>query len=174
MNWLSKSLSISLGTLVIWGFLMALLFNVFMHFTKSKSDKLLLFSSFAMFFSYFISDHFWDLYNTSSVYLVWLGYDLVTLILIYAVSNRLKLLASPGVFYVYIGLAINSLLFLIMHIDTKILENDDYWWLWGDYSAGVNIIDFIMIIGLIINKDYLGLIRLYKFITSPIRKKALS
>jgi hypothetical protein len=61
-----------------------------------------------------------------------------------------------------------------MYVDIGLHQNKQRWWLWDVYSAGVNIIDFIMIIGLIINKDYLGLIRLYKFIASPIRKKALS
>lgn len=172
MDWLSKSLSLSLSTLVIWGLLMSFLFNILMKYTKSKNDNLLLFSSFLMFFSYFISDHFWDLYNVADVYLVWLGYDVATFITIYLISKKIKVDASPGVLYVYIGLVLNSLLFLMMYIDARVIGNKDSWWLWDLYSAGVNIVDFIMIIGLIINKDYLGVIRFYKFITSPIRKKS--
>ena len=95
MDWLSKSLSLSLSTLVIWGLLMSFLFNILMKYTKSKNDNLLLFSSFLMFFSYFISDHFWDLYNVADVYLVWLGYDVATFITIYLISKKNKSRCFP-------------------------------------------------------------------------------
>jgi len=174
MNWLSNSLSYTLGAFVVWGFLMSLLFNVLMKFTKTKNDNLLLFCSLAMFSSYFISDHFRDLALTIEVYLNWFIYDVITLTVIFISSYLIGGKVSPGVKYVYIGLTLNSLLFLTMHIDTSVLGNDKYWWLWNLYSAGVNIVDFIMIFALILNKDYLGIIRFSKFITSPIRKKALS
>jgi len=174
MDWITRNLSSSLGAIVVWGLLMALLFNLLMKFTKSKNDNLLFLTSFVMFSSYFISDHFWDLHDAASAYLIWFTYDVATLAVIFLASYTYKLKPSAGVVYVYIGLILNSILFISMHIDTKMLLNKSHWILWDIYSAGVNIIDFIMIIALILNRDYLGIIRLYKFITSPIRKKALS
>ncbi|SFC68255.1 hypothetical protein [Pseudoalteromonas denitrificans] len=173
MFWLTKNLSSSLGALVVWGFLMALLFNLLMKYSKSKKDSLLFFSAFIMFSSYFISDHFWDLYKVSEIYLIWFSYDVITLIVIFWFSKTFNLKTSFGVRYVYIGLVINSLFFLSMHIDTRVLGNAEHWWLWDLYSAGVNLIDFMMIFALILDKDYLGIFRFYKFVTSPIRKKAL-
>ncbi|MGB2709079.1 MAG: hypothetical protein WBC41_13140 [Pseudoalteromonas nigrifaciens] len=58
----------------------------------------------------------------------------------------------------------NSLLMLVMYYDLYILENIDEWWLWSVYSIGVNVIDLLMIAVLFINKDFLGLIELKRFI----------
>lgn len=174
MFWLTKNLSASLSAMVVWGFLMALLFNILMNLTKQKKDNLLLFSSFVMFCSYFTSDHFYELFFQASTYLTWFVYDVVTLLVIFIFSYKFTNKISAGVIYTYIGLSINSLLFLAMYFDRFIFKNDVRWVLWDLYSAGVNIIDFIMIIGLIVNKDYLGIIRFSKYITTPIRKKALS
>jgi len=174
MLWLTSNLSTLLGGLVVWGFLMAFLFNVLMKFTANKKDSLLLFSSFIMFFSYFISEDFNLFFTINDIYFTWFIYDIVTLGLIVTFALFYKHRPSTGVVYIYIGLSVNSILFFAMHIDILVLGNKEHWFLWDIYSAGVNIFDFIMIFGLIINKDYLGLIRLSKFITSPIRKKALS
>ncbi|WP_350545107.1 hypothetical protein [Pseudoalteromonas sp. 5-MNA-CIBAN-0065] len=51
-----------------------------------------------------------------------------------------------------------------MYYDLYILENIDEWWLWSVYSIGVNVIDLLMIAVLFINKDFLGLIELKRFI----------
>jgi len=56
------------------------------------------------------------------------------------------------------------LLMLVMYYDLYILENIDEWWLWSVYSIGVNVIDLLMIAVLFINKDFLGLIELKRFI----------
>lgn len=176
MFWLTNNnnLSASLAALVVWGFLMAFLFNSMMWVIKGKKDNLLFFTSFMMFISYFISDHFYELFSQSTIYLTWFSFDVITAIVIISWFLFYKPEASPGFIYVSIGLMINSCLFLAMYIDLGILKTKNSWWLWDLYSAGINVTDFIMIVGLIVNKDYLGIIRFYKFITSPIRKKALS
>ncbi|MGO2180889.1 MAG: hypothetical protein ACTH36_00935 [Pseudoalteromonas nigrifaciens] len=51
-----------------------------------------------------------------------------------------------------------------MYYDLYVLENIDEWWLWSVYSIGVNVIDLLMIAVLFINKDFLGLIKLKRFI----------
>ena len=174
MDWLNNNLGTSLGALVVWGFLMALLFNLMMRFVKENYNDTLLFTSFAMFTSYFISDHFWELYNLAEIYLIWFFYDVGTIVLISLFIFFTKKEIPKGSKYIFIGLCINSILLLSMYIDIRIYRNDLRWWLWDLYSAGVNIIDFIMIVALILDRDYLGVIRLSKLITSPIQKKALN
>lgn len=174
MSWLTLNLSTTLAALVVWGFLMAFLFNVLLKVAASKKENLILVSSFVMFLSYFISDDFFNLFALPEIYITWFVYDLVTLCLIFGFSYILKEKIPSSIKYIIIGLIINSLLFLAMHIDIVINGNQERWLLWDIYTVGVNIIDFIMIVGLIINKDYLGIIRFSKFITSPIRRKALN
>jgi hypothetical protein len=171
---LTKNLSTTLAALVVWGFLMAFLFNVLMRITTDKKDDFLLFTSFVIFLSYFISDHLFTLSDPKDVYLTWFIYDVITLGVILSYTLFYKCKRSIGVIYVYIGLAVNSCLFLAMYVDIVVMSNRESWWLWTVYSAGVVLFDFMMIFALILNKDYLGIIRFSKLITSPIRKKALS
>ena len=175
MFWLTNNnnLSVSLAALVVWGFLMVFLFNLLMRFTSDKKDNLLLFSSFIMFLSYFTSDDLFNLFALPEIYITWFIYDVVTLGLIAIFYAYFRCNPSVGVKYLYLGLSLNSFLFLAMHIDIVITGNKERWILWDLYSIGVNLIDFMMIFALILDKDYLGIFRFYKFITSPIRKKAL-
>jgi len=174
MIWLTKSLSITLAALVVWGFLMGFLFNALMWFTKNKKDSLLLFTSFVMFMSYFISDHIYQLDLSNYVYITWFFFDIGTLLIIAYFYVKFKLPVSVGVKYTTLGLCINSILFLSIHIDIVVMETTQRWWLWSAYSAGVNIIDFMMIFALILNRDYLGFIKISKYMTSFIREKALN
>ncbi|WP_157575790.1 hypothetical protein [Pseudoalteromonas sp. '520P1 No. 423'] len=153
---------------------MALFYNVLMKVLAKKQDHLLLATSLVMFLSYFISDHFNTFTATSKIYFIWFLYDVVTLLIVLICIRFIKDKFQTGVKYVCFGLIINSILFLSMYMDIHIYQNKTYWWLWGLYSTGVNLVDFMMIFALILNRDYLGLIRFSKFITSPIRKKALN
>ncbi|PAJ72120.1 hypothetical protein CJF42_22885 [Pseudoalteromonas sp. NBT06-2] len=174
MSWLNLNLSTTLAALVVWGFLMAFLFNVLLKVAAPKKENLILVSSFIMFLSYFISDDFFNLFALPEIYITWFVYDLVTLCLIFGFAYILKEKIPSSIKYIIVGLIINSLLFLAMHIDIVINRNQERWLLWDIYTVGVNLVDFIMIIALIFNKDYLGIIRFSKFITSLIRKKALN
>jgi hypothetical protein len=49
---------------------------------------------------------------------------------------------------------------MAMHIDSIINPNCGYWWLWMVYGISTLIVDFIMALVLIINKDILGLVKL--------------
>jgi len=164
----------SLGAFVVWGFLMALFYNLLMKILADKKEHKLLLTSVLMFLSYFISDHFNTFTATSKIYFIWFLYDISTVLIVFIILRFMKGKISPGIMYVYIGLIINSILFLSMYLDIHIYQNKTYWWLWGLYSTGINLIDFMMVFALILNKDYLGIISFSKFITSPIRKKALS
>jgi len=174
MSWLNLNLSTTLAALVVWGFLMAFLFNVLLKVATSRKENLILVSSFTMFLSYFISDDFFNLFALPEIYITWFIYDLVTLVIILGFSYGLKEKVPSCIKYLIVGLTINSTLFFAMHIDIVINGNKERWLLWDVYTVAVNLVDFIMIFALIFNRDYLGIIRFSKFITSPIRKKALN
>ena len=157
---LTSTLSLYLGTFIVWGFLMSFFLNLFFRCISVKKDNLLVLCSFVIFLSYFISDHFYELFDKTEVYKTWFLYDIVTLVLIAFFHFLLRTKASPGVFYVYLGLSINTILFGLMHLDIVIFENKEQWILWDIYTAGVNIADFTMIVALITDRDILGLIKL--------------
>ena len=58
--------------------------------------------------------------------------------------------------YLLIGLIVNSLLSLCMYLDMYVYNNREPWFLWDLYTFSVNIIDLIMIVILIVDRDLLG------------------
>jgi hypothetical protein len=51
---------------------------------------------------------------------------------------------------------------MAMQVDYAVYKNDTYWWLWGLYTVGINTADVIMVLALIIDKDFLKLVWFYK------------
>ncbi|BBW90595.1 hypothetical protein PS1M3_06820 [Pseudoalteromonas sp. PS1M3] len=150
----------SLSAFFMWGFLMAFFFNVFIYTIGLKKGTTLLFSSFVMMCSYTLSDYFltW-LSLKNSLYLNFALYDIATifaLILVYKIVKKTTL----SFLYLVLGLSINTILFLLMHVDSEIYENTQYWWFWEVYIYTVNLIDFTMIVALIVDRDILGLHKL--------------
>jgi len=150
----------SLSAFFMWGFLMAFFFNVFIYTIGLKKGTTLLFSSFVMMCSYTLSDYFltW-LSLKNSLYLNFALYDIATifaLILVYKIVKK----TTPSFLYLVLGLSINTILFLLMHVDSEIYENTQYWWFWEVYIYTVNLIDFTMIVALIVDRDILGLHKL--------------
>ncbi|TMP88932.1 hypothetical protein CWC05_00845 [Pseudoalteromonas ruthenica] len=171
--YLEKSLGIFMGAFVVWGFLMALFFNLMLKVYRAKNDTKLIWCSFVMALSYGVSDHFFDFFSGVEVYLTWFYYDMVTLLLISPilfVPSRCSL--SPGVIYVLVGLSFNSLLMLSMHYDIVIRENYTSWWLWSVYSIGINLADLIMIVALIVDRDFLCIIRIKNICKEQLTKKS--
>ena len=150
----------SLSAFFMWGFLMAFFFNVFIYTIGLKKGTTLLFSSFVMMCSYTLSDYFltW-LSLKNSLYLNFALYDIATifaLILVYKIVKK----TTSSFLYLVLGLSINTILFLLMHVDSEIYENTHYWWFWEVYIYTVNLIDFTMIVALIVDRDILGLHKL--------------
>lgn len=104
-----------------------------------------------MFSSYFCSDFFPILEN---VYLDWILFDFITISIILILLN-LCLKAPLASYYIISGLLINSLLTFFIYYDLFVRDNIVEWWLWSVYSIGVNSIDVLMIISLIINTNTL-------------------
>lgn len=149
-----------ISAFIQWGFLMAFLYCL--ASSINNTNKSLLYIASIMLFSYSMSE---VLYMLSNVYLNFTLYDLLTitvLLVVYFKTSSIK--NCPAINYIVIGLTFNSLLMLVMYYDLYILENIDEWWLWSVYSIGVNVIDLLMIAVLFINKDFLGLIELKRFI----------
>ncbi|MGO2373198.1 MAG: hypothetical protein ACTH5C_12670 [Pseudoalteromonas prydzensis] len=159
--YLTEHFGLSLGALVIWGFMMAFFFNIFLYFATPKKSACLLFTSFIMFASYFSSDSFFSWFSTTETYLHWALWDIATFVIIlcFVLFNK-PMHKPPAYYYVAIGLILNSILFLLIYYDIYIKYNKDPWLLWDIYSFGVNIVDFTMIVALIVDRDILGLIKL--------------
>ncbi|CAH9054382.1 hypothetical protein PSECIP111951_01980 [Pseudoalteromonas holothuriae] len=153
-------LSLHFETIVVLGFILAFIFNLSFFLLKLSQNSSLLFSSGVMAISYFLSNHFFDLIlGTSFQYLIWLAFDLVTISFIWLLHKVLKLRFSTASTYVFLGLSINSILFLLMHIDISLLANRQHWWFWTTYSILVNVFDFLMVVALIINRDFLFIVK---------------
>nr|WP_231612971.1 MULTISPECIES: hypothetical protein [unclassified Pseudoalteromonas] len=156
----------SLSAFATWGFLMAFFFNVFVFALDIKRKTTLLLSSFIMMVSYSASDYLFTwLSIENSVYLDWVLYDYATifaLFLTYSFFGK----TTRSFIYIIIGLFINSTLSLSIYNDLYLNGNREPWFLWDLYTFGVNIIDFIMIIALIVDRDFLGFHKLKNKILS--------
>lgn len=150
----------SLSAFIVWGFLMAFFLNIFVYSLGVKRNTTLLLSSFVMLISYSASDYFFSLLSYYSVsYLDWALYDFVTILILGILFYKIRK-TTVSFYYLVIGLTVNALSFIIMYIDTTIMGNVEPWLLWDLYSFSVNIVDFIMIVALIVDRDILGLIKL--------------
>jgi len=150
----------SLSALVMWAFLMAFFFNIFVYSLGVKRNTTLLISSFIMMVSYSATDYLYtwiSYYNTT--YFDWAIHDAITivsLIIAYSVVKR----SSTSLLYLVTGLSINMILVLFMHLDVYIYGNQEPWILWDIYLYSVNVIDLTMVVALIVDRDFLGLHKL--------------
>jgi len=142
-----------------WGFLMAFLYALVSGI--NKADKSLIYIAAIMMCSYTFSDLLPILNN---IYLDWILYDLLTITLLIAAIFTSYVLTSTASNYIIFGLFVNACLTIAIYYDLYVLNNIDEWWFWSVYSIGVNVIDLLMIAVLFINKDFLGLIKLKRFI----------
>ncbi|MGB5789992.1 MAG: hypothetical protein WBH48_10700 [Pseudoalteromonas nigrifaciens] len=127
----------------------------------NKADKSLIYIAAIMMCSYTFSDLLPILNN---IYLDWILYDLLTITILIAAIFTSYVLTSTASNYIILGLFVNACLTIAIYYDLYVLDNIDEWWLWSVYSIGVNVIDLLMIAVLFINKDFLGLIKLKRFI----------
>ena len=168
---LTDHFGLSLGALVVWGFMMAFFFNIFLYTATPKKNLILLFSSFIMFISYFSSDSFFSWFSTTETYLHWAVWDLVTLSLILLFAKFIKDQKPAAFYYVCTGLLVNTVLFLAIYYDIYVKYTKEPWVLWDIYSFGVNIADFVMIVALIVDRDFLGLVKLKACLSSLFKQK---
>ena len=139
---------------------MAFFFNAFVFSLGIKRDTTLLLSSFIMMTSYTLSDYFFTwLSIENSLYLDWALYDYGTIAALTLAFVLFKK-TTYSFLYIILCLFINSILSLFMYFDMYLSNNREPWFLWDIYTFGVNIIDLIMIVVLIVDRDFLGLHKL--------------
>ncbi|OUS70176.1 hypothetical protein B5G52_15235 [Pseudoalteromonas sp. A601] len=138
-----------IGVLIEWGFLMAFLFKLVSQL--NNPDKSIVQLCFCMAFSYILSD---IVRLSSSNYMNWFIYDLITIVVLLVWFLIIKKHQFLLLYYILIGLGLNALLMLVTHYDIYVRHNNEYWFLWTVYSYGVNIIDFLMIMALTTEKDF--------------------
>ena len=150
---LSPDVSFYIGALVQWGFLMAFLYS----FVSSinKPDKKRVWLSLVMTVSY-LSSLFIDIQTV--LYLDFFYFDMAT---IFALVILNLFIRERFIFvYLLVGLSVNAILFLGMHLDAVVFNNYEPWLFTIVYSWLVNFNDFAMVAVFFIKKDFLGLVRL--------------
>lgn len=159
--------SIYLASLIMWGFMMAFLYNVVKKSSVPGSDATVMWMSLAIFLSYLVSDPLLNLslgvdmmYSYYS-YSIWALCDLFILVVILLIAKNKSFKRCPAKLYLIIGLTVNMMLFIGMHIDTNFVNRFEPWWFWSFYSVTVNVMDVMMITALLCNKDFFGLVRGY-------------
>lgn len=137
---------------------MTLLYNLVLYSDHSRREKSPLWVCIVLNVSYLVTSF---LALTSSVYLLWVIADLVTIWVLF--FSRPRHSPIPAMYYCVFALAVNALLHITIYIDLTVLDNLEPWWFWVVYPIGVNISDFIIILALVINRDFLGICALMRF-----------
>ena len=98
-----------------------------------------------------------------SVYLpnsLYLALDLLTIVFIQRFFKPKSETGKLCCLYLLVALSVNSLLFLLLQMDFLLtyhkLKEEGYWWFWTVFSYGINGSDLIMVLVLVVQKDFLG------------------
>lgn len=98
-----------------------------------------------------------------SVYLpntLYLALDLITIAFIHRFVKAKSEIGQLCRLYIFVALSINSLLFFLLQLDFLLsyheFKDNEYWWFWSFFSYGINTFDLIMVLILVIQKDFLG------------------
>ncbi|MEO2280398.1 hypothetical protein [Pseudoalteromonas pernae] len=152
---LSGEVSALLYAFINWGLLMALLVNIVNYSEPRNRPTSALWICVVVCLSYTATSF---VGRELSKYLIWMAADLITILLLVIVQSKRQRIAS--FYYCILVLLLNALLHLVIYIDVAFFDNYDPWWLWSIYAVGVNVNDLVLVIALILNKDFLGFCRL--------------
>ncbi len=158
---LSGEVGALLSAFVNWGLLMALLVNIVNYSEPKNRPQSALWVCLVVCLSY-ASTSFVG--RELSKYLIWMTADLITISLL--VIFQLKRPKVASFYYSVLVLSANALLHVSIYIDVAFFNNYEPWWLWSFYSIGVNVNDLVLIIALTVNRDFLGLCRLGRYVRS--------
>tara|TARA_B110000046_G_scaffold180701_1_gene211704 strand:- start:1645 stop:2169 length:525 start_codon:yes stop_codon:yes gene_type:complete len=164
--WGLVDLGYNVGVLFTWFFLIAFLYNLSASINKPDKSRAQL--SFIMMVSY-ITSLFMDTY-TATPHLNYFYYDAVTILVLLLWRNFTAEAIPTPFYYLIVGLSFNACLFLGMHYDIVIQGTLYYWWFWTVYIFGMYFSDFTMALVLIINRDFLGLLRFRKHLALLYKK----
>ncbi len=141
-----------------WGFLMAFLYCL--TSTINKENKSPVYLSALILCSYVFSGYI-DLLE--GLYLNSMLYDFVTILALLTLQYFKVLQRSAAFHFIIISLTINAVLTLILHYDLYVLYNIEPWWYWSFYSIGVNSIDTLMMLSLVLNRNIIQMLHLKAF-----------
>ena len=153
------------GIFITWFFVIAFLYNLSASINSPYKNTMNL--SGIMMISYTLSTLF-DMVIVS--HLNYFYFDIATLIIIFTFRYYSRGPIPNAFYYLVFGLSINASLFLAMHYDVEVLGTLYYWWFWNVYVFGMYFLDLIMPLALIFNKDFLGLVKLTKFLTEKFKR----
>ncbi|ATC83135.1 hypothetical protein PAGA_a2921 [Pseudoalteromonas agarivorans DSM 14585] len=148
-----------LSAIVQWGFLMAFLYSLVSSINNPFKGFVVLSSIMAIGYLPWIFTNF-----QTVTYLDFALLDIAILVAVYVTQRYFIKEKTTAYVYLIIGLSVNTFLALCMYLDTNILYNYTYWWFWRFYSSAVMLSDLCMIAVLIINRDFLGLIKLKRWL----------
>ncbi|KAA1164360.1 hypothetical protein EU508_02190 [Pseudoalteromonas fuliginea] len=156
--YVTEALMNYVGAFSQWGFLMAFLCCLATNINKESKSPVYL--SALMLCSYIFSGHIDLLEN---LYLSWALYDFITILALLTLQY-FKVLQRSAVFhFIIISLTINAVLTLIIYYDLYVLYSYEPWWYWSVYSIGINTIDILMMLSLILNKKTLRMLHFKAF-----------
>lgn len=144
--YLSEALMDYVAAFSQWGFLMAFLFCLVSSINKENKTPVYL--SALMLCSYIFSSYIKLLEN---LYLNWALYDFITIAALLTLQYFDVFKRTKAFLFLVLALTANAVLTLLLYCDIYILYNFEPWWYWSVYSIGVNVIDVLMMLSLMVN-----------------------
>ena len=130
-----------------WGFLMAFLYCLVSSINKENKSPVYL--SALMLCSYIFGSYIKLLDN---LYLNWAFYDFITIVALLSLQYFNVFKRNKAFLFLVLALITNAVLTLLLHYDLYVLYNFEPWWYWSVYSIGVNVIDVLMMLSLVVNQ----------------------
>ncbi len=145
--YLSEALMDYVAAFSQWGFLMAFLFCLVSSINKENKSPVYL--SALMLCSYIFGSYIRLLDN---LYLNWAFYDFITIVALLTLQYFNVFKRNKAFLFLVLALITNAVLTLLLHYDLYVLYNFEPWWYWSVYSIGVNVIDVLMMLSLVVNQ----------------------
>ena len=145
--YLSEALMDYVAAFSQWGFLMAFLFCLVSSINKENKSPVYL--SALMLCSYIFGSYIRLLDN---LYLNWAFYDLITIVALLSLQYFNVFKRTKAFLFLVLALTANAVLTLLLYYDLYVLYNFEPWWYWSVYSIGVNVIDVLMMLSLVVNQ----------------------
>ena len=152
-----------ISAFISWGLMMALLFNLVSNSNPLQRVLSPLKLCLVINVSYLATSFI----NVSlNHYLLWAVADITTAILI-ALMYVKKEPISAWYYCMYVLLA-NAAMHLLLYYDLYYIGTLKPWWYWSFYPIAINTNDIILIVALILNRDFLGLVRGINFLKNKL------
>ncbi len=145
--YLSEALMDYVAAFSQWGFLMAFLFCLVSSINKENKSPVYL--SALMLCSYIFGSYIRLLDN---LYLNWAFYDFITIVALLSLQYFNVFKRNKAFLFLVLALITNAVLTLLLYYDLYVLYNFEPWWYWSVYSIGVNVIDVLMMLSLVVNQ----------------------